>query len=317
MAGTHGNGRCLDGRNQRRYRAFAALILSAATLSGMALSFCACGTITDVYQRTALVSAPSVPSRTGAPLKRGDIRVQGEVNSALLGGPITASGASDSSPSLWIPRAQFGGAAYFCIRDWLEMGAHGRFAPGALAEPNVEEAPDFPDGDRGQVWGGGYGIRFNKRLGAEDKGNLSIIGEINVEFMQHATWKSSTYDPYYDPEDVTGGTTTGTKIEQLWLIRPALSVQGGYQFLPFLNLFGVVGAQLGERNRLVTVHTYQAGSIDSEPDPTTTYPMGILGLGIELKVSKAFADLIAFYPLHGEKDLEFGPAASVLVGATL
>jgi hypothetical protein len=287
------------------------------TITVVALSVLSCGSITDVYQRSALVAAPYVPSRTGAPLKRGDIRLQGEVNSTLLGGPFVVEGASDSSPSLWIPRAQFGGAAYFCIRDWLEMGAHGRFAPGQLAKPNIEEAPDFPDGDRGQIWGGGYGIRFNKRLGAEDKGNLSFIGEINVEFMEHATWKSSSYSPYYDPDNVTGGTTQGVKVEQLFLVRPVASLQGGYQFLPFLNLFGVAAVELHERNRLVTVDTYQANDLHSEPDPTTTYPMGILGLGIELKVSKAFADIVAFYPLHGEKDLDFGPAASVLVGATL
>jgi len=303
MHGSNGNGACLA---------------AALTLAVVAMAVLSCGSITDVYRRAALVSAPYVPSRSGAPLKRGDIRLQGEVNSTLLGGPYTVQGASDSSPSLWIPRAQFGGAAYFCIRDWLEMGAHGRYAPGELASPNIEEAPDFPDHDRGQVWGGGYGIRFNRRLGADDKGNISFVGEINVEFMDHVTWKTSSFSPYYREDNVTGGTTTGeAKIEQLFLLRPVASLQGGYQFLPFLNLFGVAAVELHERNRLVTVQSYQANDLHSEPDPTTTYPMGILGLGIELKVSKAFADIVAFYPLHGQKDLEFGPAASVLVGATL
>jgi hypothetical protein len=281
---------------------------------GLATWCLACGTTTTVYQRVASVGNPYLPSRSGGPMKEDQIRLAAEVNSYLIAGPETSGNSSAASPSLWVARAQFGGSAYFGVSESVELGAHGRMAPVSMARRNMVATPTLPEGANASSIQLGAGLRFNKRLGEDKLGFISLLTELNFVQIPHATWTSSTYVDNWNHRATSG---SGFEVATPMVGQIALSFQGGYQVLPFLTLFGTATVETLHRNQH-SVMTINAGAdFSADPDPLQAYFAMLAGGGLEVALEHFFVNAMVFYPFHGEANLHFGPALSATVGVIL
>lgn len=289
--------------------------LLLAALLGMVAALSGCGMATHVYQRTATVGNPSVPARSGAPLWAGDVRLNGEVNSVLLGGPYTATNSSGESPSLWVSRVEFGGAAYFGISDFFEMGVHGRYAPYGVTKANIDDAPSPPANARDGTKTLGMGLRVNVPVGEDDSGFVSILAELNFQTITHVEWETAYYE--WQSRGTTDSYAGLTTVETSTVSQPKLSLQAGGTVLPALKLFGLTGLDTQHRNELTTKYQHTMDVIHDEPEPLEAYPVFIVGAGVEYRMEAFFATAIVFYPLHTETELEFGPALYSALGVTL
>jgi len=299
-----------------------------------------CGPTTVTYERNAMVEAPSLPSRTGAPLKWGELRAAFEVNPWLVA-PRTRhadsmelidsysvditddEGNSNSawkntysnqSSSLITPKAQFGGHIYYGLCDYVEMGIQGLYGPYEIAYKSLHETRDFPRGQEQDAWMFGIGVRFN--IPFENSGfTLSFLNEWNIAKVAEHTVMTIASG--------VGSTSDLTSLES-WVdedivLRPVVGVQGTYQLLDWLHgyIFGVF--QLATRNHHVTKEEYSSAPfILFEPDSMEAYPVFDVGAGLEFQHRFGFFNVAGFYPLHAEMhDIQQGPGLMLQIGVNL
>lgn len=310
------------------------------SLSLIALAGLHCGPTTVTYERNAIVDAPSLPSRTGAPLKWGELRAAFEVNPWLVAPRTNHAGElkfidsyqmdytddegnhhtawkntySDRSSSLITPRAQFGGHIYYGLCDYVEMGIQGMYGPYDISYKSLHETRDFPLDQRDGTWKFGIGVRFN--IPIKDSGfTLSILNEWNlVRVSEHTVM---TLEEGVGP--TSDWVSVNSWVDSDVVLRPVLGIQGTYEFVDWLHgyLFGVF--QLATRNHhVVKEERSEAPFLLFELDSMESYPIFDVGLGLEFQYSYGFFNVAGFYPVHAlAYDIQQGPGILLQVGVNL
>lgn len=271
----------------------------------LALLVAACSTtVTDTYERSALVPPPYVPDRSGAPLNRGDMRFAGGVNS-FLASPSTVSGAAEDAPGLWMSRAQYSLSGFGALSDVVELGGFMRYAPEDGAVANRPELRPLAGTHDEMAITMGIGLRLNARFGESQTAFLSFLFDLVADIVPQTTWKNAD-SPETDAQ-------TG--------IMPSLFVESGGRVTPWLTLYGLAGAEFLMSNTWKETITYEVNQDnlgeDHEPDATRRYLLVLYGLGAELRADPFYLNSAAFMSALGEDAVDFGPGLMLQAGVTL
>jgi hypothetical protein len=267
------------------------------------LGAAACAPATPI-RRTALVNAPSLPARTGLPLRAGELRVAGELNplrvydayaDALIVPDVGA-------PGLYVPNIQLGLSLYGAPTEGFEVGGQVRYTRLSWAEPSAVGVLPFPDGDRDLLLGG-LGVRGNITL-AEGL-TFTLGGELNLTEVEQAVYVCRT---------CTGGVTssrayTFERFDAAYFMLPTLATGVAYRFNDYVGVYTTIAFTLGVRN---TGFDPDLGNLPN--DTLRTMPIFPMGAGVEVNVQRFFANATLFYPLEGVEDLELGLSLAAQAG---
>jgi len=262
-----------------------------------------------VIKRTALIPAPYLPSRTGAPLDDLQVRIQGEVNPVRLstGEDPVSSTIHDTvllgDPGLLVPQAELGASVYFAPIRYIEIGAQFHVASWRWSRANKNGVLDFPDGEKRNVWQSGFGLRGNLPIRRIDL-TFSPILEINFVHVPEATFVRDSATNRYRFDGM---------YESFWTY-PAFFLQVDKGFLESrLHLQFLVGLE-----RTLT----NTGFDVSDPGHSTVRSaLAVpIGLGLEFTWEWFAIGATFFYPVAVGDNLEagtFGPSLALRIGTIL
>lgn len=262
-----------------------------------------------VIKRTALIPAPYLPSRTGAPLDDLQVRIQGEANPVRLstGDDPVASTIHDNvaygDPGLLVPQAELGASVYFAPIRYFEFGAQFHVASWRWSRANKNGVLDFPDGQKRDVWQSGFGLRGNLPIRRIDL-TFSPILEINFVHVPEATFVRDSRSGAYRFDGM---------YESFWTY-PAFFLQVDKGFLESrLHLQFLVGLE-----RTLT----NTGFDTSDPGHSTVRSaLAVpIGLGLEFTWKWFAVGATFFYPVAVGDNLEagtFGPSLALRIGTIL
>ena len=319
-----------------------------------ALSFINCGPVVVVHERNAIVEPPTLPSRTGPPLKWGQLRVAAELNPVLVAPStrpaskmapsakygywyedpdtgetdyhIYSSEYSDHSSSLMTPRIQVGGSAYYGVTNYFEVGIHGHYGPHSTHYKSLEETREYPVNRERGTWRAGVGVRANipiKKTGL----TLSFLHELNIAGISEYTIRTvegSYYRhfPATEEEAAAHFNSIDAWIAECIVLRPVLGFQGNLQINSWLHAFLFAIGQVRTKNVHLTETEYDGWfsfMLHSSLEHTSldSYLVANVGGGLEARLSNAFLNVAMFYPLHEHlDDFNQGPALFIQTGGS-
>ncbi len=231
----------------------------------LVLLLSACGPVLQQVKRTGFGTGPYLPSRTGAPLEDGEIRLAGELNSALPLGPTTYEGCDSGDPGLWIPKYQVGGSFFGALSRWVELGAFARFTRLDWAERCNDCVERFLDHDGSNVaWAAGPSARFNLDVG--DPGFLSLA--IELGFARYR-------------QEIDG------ELKPINVPHAGFFLQGGTRLDDHFSLFALVGMEALRSNRRKESWVDDPGKVDDPPD-SFAYLVVPVGAGAEFRFQELY-----------------------------
>ncbi|MGD8861373.1 MAG: hypothetical protein PVI30_15295 [Myxococcales bacterium] len=259
-------------------------------------------------RRTALIPAPTLPARAGAPLGAG----QGRASLELDGFELTPlhypelNSADEGDPGVLIPDFHLGGSFYLGVSGSIEVGARLQYTHASWSDPNVSGVLPLPDDTDQTLWSGGPGMRLNLALQEEGDGTpitLSLLGELGITSLPEVTFRraggtGADGDPAYvlDREE-----------DRLFLIpnlAAALDVGVGHG----LDL----GLLLGVQQSVTNVGFDSLEHLDD--DTTEPFAVGYAGVGVEYLFEPIVVSLYALLPFHGQELIDFGPRGRLQLG---
>ncbi len=253
-----------------------------------------CGPVLRKVDRTGFGIGPYVPSRTGSPLAEGEIRLAGELNSALVLGPQTSEDCLGNAPGIWIPKFQAGGSFFAALSRWVELGLFARFARLDWAKRCNVCVDEFSDHDGSLVaWSAGPSARFNFQI--DDPGFFSLAVEMGIaRFNQEIDGESR-------PDNVP---------------HFGLFLEGGTRLDSNFSIYGLIGFEALRSNKMRETWVDDPEHFDDPPD-NFGYPVVPVGAGAEFRHEALYLNAVLFYPLSLTSGISFGPAVFAQAGVTL
>jgi hypothetical protein len=255
----------------------------------------ACGPVLQKVNRTGFGTGPYLPSRTGAPLEDGEIRLAGELNSMLPLGPTTFEGCDSGDPGLWIPKYQVGGSFFGALSRWVELGGFARFTRLDWARRcNTCVGPFNDHDDSDLVWAGGASARFN--FDVEEQGFISLAIELGLANFH---------------QEIDGRQKPAT------VPHAGLFLQGGTRLDEHFSLFALVGMESLRSNRRKESWVDDPNHFDDDPPDHFAYLVVPVGAGAEFRFQELYLNAVISYPLSTADGIQFGPAVFAQAGVTL
>jgi hypothetical protein len=281
------------------------------------LVLASCAPSTPV-RRSAIVPAPTVPSRTGRPLDGREMRGSLELNPFRF---VTEEEATHSlvavpgDPGLFVPRAQIGASFYGSPVRGLELGGQFRYGPMAWSDANKVGVLPFPSGQGRDSLHGGIGVRGNWFLDGFP-GSLSLLGELNVARVCQARFvcEGDKCDSgYYMPEDPTGTFRNGKYrfdgIQETLFLLPSLFASFQIKAWEWFHFFAMLGTE-----RSVTNVGFESDASKKNASSLTGMWLVVPAVGVDFEISHFYTTATFFYPCVVDQEVRFGPSLTWQVG---
>jgi len=291
-----------------------------------------------IIRRTALINAPQTPAREGQPLERGDVRLEGHLNtnSASEGAFFMPGIAGVGDPGVLIPSTQLGASVWAGLPAGLEIGAQLTYASMDWANPNVFGVLPFPRGKEEDLFMGGLGLRINVDV-RNPRLAFAIMGELNFATIPEAIYVCR------DRQRCIGGSESlgdediyrFERIDHEFFVLPNLALQLGWRFgdVPGVEAVDEHGQVVVPDAEAITISAMpylllgtQASVTNTgfEPDFSTlpddtleSLWMGYVGFGVDALFERLVVGASLIIPFEGEDAISFGVVLNLKLGVQL
>ncbi|MFO0745596.1 MAG: hypothetical protein U1F43_07980 [Myxococcota bacterium] len=287
--------------------------LALATVS--LLGACAPNTI---IRRTALIPAATAPVRTGLPLEKGAIRVEGHANGMNVGDPITDGNWIDNAfpnvgdPGVLIPDVQLGASVYFGLPKGLELGFEVGYASMEWSHRNAAGVLSFPPGEQRDLFMGGVGGRLTFDLD-NPMMSLALIGQLDLATIPEAIFvcvdeERCTPDQFSGPFEASD-IYRFERVDQELFILPNVALQLGWRPAPNVMPYLMLGAEASVKNT-----GFESDPSTLPDDTLESMFVGYVGVGIDLDIEGFVMGGSFYLPFEGEERIDFGPSFAFKIG---
>lgn len=290
------------------------VLVAVAALAG------ACSPNT-IIRRTALIPAASEPVRTGLPLEKGAVRVEGHAN-AMNTGDTIYSGAwlADAfpdvgDPGVLIPDVELGASVYFGLPRGLELGFQVGYASMDWSHANAAGVLPFPPGEERDLFKGGFGLRYSTDLD-DHRLSLGIIGQLDLARIPEAIFvcvdetRCSAHDFSTDIE--ASEIYRFERIDTEMFFLPNVALQLGWRAMPEVMPYFMLGAEASVKNT-----GFEADPTTLPDDTLETMFVGYVGVGIDVDLDGFVIGGSFYFPFEGEDRIDFGPSFGLKIGGRI
>ncbi|MFN3202804.1 MAG: hypothetical protein ACE366_30710 [Bradymonadia bacterium] len=157
------------------------------TLATLTLYQIGCSAPATAIRRTLVAPAPAAPSQLGAPLKPGEVRLQGGIATESQQDMVFPEGAEEGDPGTLTPTFQMQGSLAVGVTDYLEIAGRTTYGTYESARANVAGVQDIPAADRAGVarLGGSMRLHLTPKRGAV---NISLGLGMDLSTVQQGVF---------------------------------------------------------------------------------------------------------------------------------
>jgi hypothetical protein len=281
---------------------------SAGHLCILAALLCTACIPETVIRRTALVPGVVAPAMTGHPLRPGEVKLSGGLNSVALAPEQVSLGLPTvGDPGLLVPAAQASGSAWVGVSEHVELGVHLSGAPLAWTQPSSGGVLGIPDDGSLTSLTGGFGARFLMH-GAHSPVWGGLSAEFNLANAPQGVFVKC-------PNACASARNDGYVLDH---------TEGNLVLMP--NVFAHFGGDLGRHFSAGLFGGLEPGlrNVGFEADggalydqSLSSYPIVVGGAGVEARFGKVRVETNVLLPISGDQSIWLGPAITARVGVVL